>query len=148
MGWVFVVVAGREDGRRFALTPGSFRVVGRQEGIITGTHAVARSTVRRLEDEDQDKMGQHLSRRATPGLLGARGATADFDRDDDIDLSDDAVSQTHAIVFCDDAGLSIVDVASLNGTWVNGSRVLESTLVDGDLLRVGETRLSMRHEPD
>ena len=146
MGWVFVVVEGSDQGRRFAFTPGSFRVIGRQEGVITGTHAVARSAIRRLEDEDHDKMGQHLARRATPGLYGARGATADFDRDDDIDLIDDAVSQTHAIVFCDDAGLSIVDVASKNGTWVNGDRVHESTLVDGDLVRVGETRLSMKLE--
>lgn len=144
--WVVVVVEGGDQGRRFTLTPGSFRVVGRQEGVNTGTFAVARSAVRRLEDEDQQKMGEHLARRATPGLFGARGATDDFSRDDDIDLVDDAVSQTHVIIFCDDAGLSVVDVASKNGTWVNGARVLESTLVEGDLIRVGETRLSMRLE--
>ncbi len=146
MGWVLVVVEGADQGRRAALSAGSFRVIGRQEGVVTGTLAVARSAERQLEDEDHDKMAQHLTRRATPGLYGARGAVADFERDADIDLVDDAVSQTHAIVFCDDAGLSIVDVASKNGTWVNGDRVLESTLVDGDLVRVGETRLSLRNE--
>ncbi|MDP2343131.1 MAG: FHA domain-containing protein [Deltaproteobacteria bacterium] len=147
MAWVFTVVEGSDQGRRFAFTPGSFRVIGRQDGVITGTQAVMRSAVRRLEDEDHDRMAQHLAKRATPGLFGARGATADFERDDDIDLGDDAVSQTHAMVFCDEAGLSIVDVASKNGTWINGDRVHESTIVDGDLVRVGETRLSMKLEP-
>jgi hypothetical protein len=111
-----------------------------------GSGAPLRAHARVLSRDRSAGRGQHLARRATPGLYGARGATADFERDDDIDLTDDAVSQTHAIVFCDDAGLSIVDVASKNGTWVNGDRVHESTLVDGDLVRVGETRLSMKLE--
>lgn len=78
--------------------------------------------------------------------MHARGATDDFERDEDVELDDDAVSQTHAIVFCDDAGLSVVDIASKNGTWVNGDRVLESVLVEGDLLRLGETRLTVETE--
>lgn len=149
---VVVVAADRADlGKRFALRPGAFRVLGRAERMHPGTSIVTRSDVRRLEDEDHRRMAEHLERRAAQippgGLAAARGATADFARADDIDLADDAISQTHVIVFCDDAGISVVDVASKNGTWVNGDRVLESLLVDGDLLRVGETRLQLALEP-
>ncbi len=142
-----VVIAGENQGRRFALRPGAFRLIGRSEGGITGTNVVNRMGVRRLEDEDHTRMSDHLTRRATllpaGGLLAARGSADNFDRDDDIELDDHAVSQTHAMLFCDEAGLSIVDVASRNGTWVNGDRVLESVLVEGDLVRVGETRISV-----
>lgn len=146
-----VVVAGADKGRRISLRPGAFRAIGRAEGEFTGTFVVRRSAERRLEDEDHARISEHLFKRAAQlppgGLLHARGATDDFERDDDVELNDDAVSQTHAIVFCDDAGLSVVDIASKNGTWVNGDRVLESVLVAGDLLRLGETRLTVDTEP-
>lgn len=38
-------------------------------------------------------------------------------------LRDDSVSQTHAEIFVQDDGVSIVDLGSKNGTWVNGARV-------------------------
>jgi hypothetical protein len=141
---VLVVVEGVDVGRRFPLWPGALRVIGRSPGPHHGTHVVERGELLRLEDEDQRRIADHVARRAAPGLLGARGATAAFERGADIDLGDDAVSQTHAMVFCDDAGLTIVDVDSRNGTWVNGARVVESVLVVGDLLRLGETRLELR----
>ena len=77
-------------------------------------------------------------------LKGARDKVDNFEREDDLDLADDAVSQTHAMVFVDEAGVSLVDVASTNGTFVNGRKVTEADLVGGDLLRVGETRIEIR----
>lgn len=149
MPWALVVVAGADQGSTWALKPGTFVVFGRSEKMPAGTSLVQRSLVRRLEEEDHQRMSSHLSRRfgQLPSGGLARGATADFERADDVDLNDDAVSQTHAIVFCDDAGFSVVDVASKNGTWVNGDRVHESILVPGDLLRLGETRLSLVAAP-
>ena len=76
--------------------------------------------------------------------MGARASVDNFEREDDLDLADDAVSQTHAMVFVDEAGVSLVDVASTNGTFVNGRKVTEAELVAGDLLRVGETRIEIR----
>jgi hypothetical protein len=141
---VLVVVEGHDAGRRFPLSPGTFRVLGRGLGDPVGTHVVERGALLRLEDEDHRRIADHVGRRTAPGLREARGATAAFARGADIDLLDDAVSQTHAMVFCDDAGLSIVDVDSRNGTWVNGARVVEAVLVVGDLLRVGGTRVEVR----
>lgn len=152
-GITLVVVAGADSGRTFPVGEGCFRVLGRASDDPTVTAVVAYSEQRRLEREDQRRIAEHLRARAAPGLPGAREEVASFERCEDMELRDDAVSLTHAMVFCDEAGASLVDVASTNGTWLNGARVSDSALVDGDLLRVGSTRIEVRRgthpaEPD
>lgn len=143
-GIVLVVVQGADTGRHFPVDVGQYRVLGRQEGVLGGTAIVPHGEQRRLEREDQRLVAEHLRKRATPGLHGARNEVAAFDRAGDVELNDEAVSQTHAMVFVDEAGASVVDVASTNGTWVNSDKVGESAIVVGDLLRVGETRMEIR----
>jgi hypothetical protein len=146
-GIVLVVVSGADRGRRYEVPVGCYRVVGRADGMQGGTLVVGRADRRRLEREDQLRAVEHLRRRASQAslgaLLGARAEVAAFTRLEDIDLTDEAVSQTHVMVFCDEAGASLVDVASTNGTYVNGEKRHESAVVPGDLLRVGETRLDV-----
>jgi hypothetical protein len=141
---VLCVVEGPDAGRQRVLPVGSFCVLGRVAGLDGSTFLMADGDRRRLEREDQSRATEHLERRRAPGLAGARDAVSAFEREADVDLADEAVSQTHAMVFLDEAGASVVDIASTNGTWVNGARVLESVLVVGDLLRVGETRIEIR----
>jgi hypothetical protein len=142
---MIVVVKGPAAGRSFPLQVGHYRVIGRSIELMGGTAVVSQGERRRLEREDQRLMGEHLRRRAAPGgKAGARSEVASFVRDSDLDLNDEAVSQTHAMVFLDEAGASLVDVASTNGTYVNGNRVSDSELVVGDLIRVGETRIEIK----
>lgn len=141
---LIVVVKGPAAGRSIPLGVGHYRVLGRSIDLMGGTAVVSQGERRRLEREDQRLMSEHLQRRATPGKVGARSEIASFIRDSDLDLNDEAVSQTHTMIFCDEAGASLVDVASTNGTWVNGNRVKESELVSGDLVRVGETRIEIK----
>jgi hypothetical protein len=98
---------------------------------------------RRLDAEDHKHVEEHLKRRAAPGRPGSRSEVANFERLEDMDLSDDAVSQTHAMIFVDEAGASLVDVMATNGTFVNGQKISDKELVDGDLLRIGETRIKV-----
>ena len=142
-GIVLVVVQGPDAGRRFPIHVGQYRVVGRQEGVLGGTAIVPHGEQRRLEREDQRLVTEHLRKRAAPGLAGARNEVAAFERAEDLELNDEAVSQTHAMVFVDEAGASVVDVASTNGTWVNSDKVSEGAIVVNDLLRVGETRFEI-----
>ncbi len=60
-------------------------------------------------------------------------------------LADDPeLSRRHARVFRDAGGaLSIEDLGSANGTFVNGERVQESLLKVGDSIRVGETTMEV-----
>lgn len=144
-GITLEVVRGPDAGRRFPIGVGCYRVIGRAYGVMGGTAVVSQGERRRLDVEDQRRMSEHLKERGSASdKVGARDKVDNFQREDDLDLADDAVSQTHAMVFVDEAGVSLVDVASTNGTYVNGRRVTEAELLAGDLLRVGETRIEVR----
>ena len=53
-------------------------------------------------------------------------------------LSDPQVSRHHAEVRPDHDGYRVVDLGSTNGTLVNGTRVAEHALRDGDEIVVGQ----------
>jgi hypothetical protein len=59
----------------------------------------------------------------------------------DILLDDSEVSRRHAAVGQQDGQLQITDLGSANGTLVNGSRVQQARLKDGDVVGVGRTTL-------
>lgn len=59
----------------------------------------------------------------------------------DFVVTDDTVSARHAVLMYADGGWTLRDVGSLNGTFVNGWRVVDEIVVrPGDELRVGESR--------
>ena len=62
----------------------------------------------------------------------------------DVRLDDYTVSARHAIVVCRAAGLRILDDRSTNGTIVNGRRVDEAELHDGDVVVLGRVVLTYR----
>lgn len=66
------------------------------------------------------------------------------DRDNDIVISDPYVSARHLRISVEDRELVIVDLASSNGTRVNGQAVTRAVLRAGDLVEVGKTLLVYR----
>ncbi len=63
-------------------------------------------------------------------------------RDSDIFLEDLAVSRLHTTVMRDPSGQCVLrDENSANGTFVNGQKVMEYVLRDGDEVQVGQTTL-------
>jgi pSer/pThr/pTyr-binding forkhead associated (FHA) protein len=58
-----------------------------------------------------------------------------------IRFDDPTVSRRHALVHCQDDGVRILDDRSLNGVFVNGSRVDMRELADGDEVVIGRFRL-------
>jgi pSer/pThr/pTyr-binding forkhead associated (FHA) protein len=66
--------------------------------------------------------------------------------DNDIALDDDTfMSSHHARIEVRPEGVWVVDLASTNGTFVNGQRVTgDRSLRKGDRLQVGSTVLEMR----
>jgi len=59
-------------------------------------------------------------------------------------LDDPEVSRRHAVIRPRGDGLEIEDLGSLNGTWVNGHRVTQTTpLAAGDSVRVGATTIAV-----
>ena len=55
----------------------------------------------------------------------------------DLRVEDRSVSRRHAIVVNDDDGVRVLDDRSANGTYVNGRRVTDAPLRDGDVVVFG-----------
>ena len=81
---------------------------------------------------------------------GFEGMTYELDADEvvigrnpttDITLLDEGISREHALVhFDEDApGYVIEDLASTNGTKVNGKRIRSAPLAEGDEIQIGQT---------
>jgi hypothetical protein len=62
--------------------------------------------------------------------------------DADVRLDDANVSRRHAEVRRIGDGYSVVDLGSTNGTEVNGQRIQETALMNGDVISVGTTRIT------
>jgi CheY-like chemotaxis protein len=63
------------------------------------------------------------------------------DAGNDIEVSDLSVSKQHALVYFAEGEPVVKDLASLNGTFVNGEQVSKSVLRDGDTIRVGNATI-------
>jgi pSer/pThr/pTyr-binding forkhead associated (FHA) protein len=59
----------------------------------------------------------------------------------DVRFDDATVSRRHALLVCQADGVRVLDDRSLNGVYVNGSRVEWSPLTDGDRIAVGRHTL-------
>lgn len=65
-------------------------------------------------------------------------------RINDVVLSDSTVSKTHALLKLEGGSLTVVDLNSTNGTFVNGRKVTACQLKDGWELQLGRTVLKVR----
>ncbi|TNF60390.1 MAG: FHA domain-containing protein [Deltaproteobacteria bacterium] len=63
--------------------------------------------------------------------------------DNAIALSDRAISRYHCRIEPSSRGVSIRDLASTNGTWVDGVRIRRHDLRPGAVIRIGRTELSV-----
>lgn len=59
----------------------------------------------------------------------------------EIFLDDITVSRNHALISRVSGGYLLKDSGSLNGTYLNGSLVLDSALTDGDEIQIGKYRM-------
>ena len=107
-----------------ALRTGSFQITGRMKQGAGG--AGAGSLL--LPTNDRVPLGEQI---LTIGRLP----------EGNIVLADPNVSRNHAEIRPRGTGYVLVDLGSTNGTRVNGVRVSEHELVDGDELLFGNTRM-------
>jgi pSer/pThr/pTyr-binding forkhead associated (FHA) protein len=63
----------------------------------------------------------------------------------DIVLNDQEISRRHVMFRYNAEGLLCVDLGSTNGTFVNGQRIDQQIIREGDQLRVGATVLKCTH---
>lgn len=136
---------GPARGARFEVSRNGYRAIGRIGGDAQATIVVGDD--RALDDEDLALVESHLQRRKGrgSGVASERSEIA-FQRGADILLDDDLASRTHAMVFHDEDGPSVVDLGSTNGTFVNARTIEDADLVHGDVVHIGRTRFIVRVE--
>ncbi|HEU5044386.1 MAG TPA: DUF3662 and FHA domain-containing protein [Nocardioidaceae bacterium] len=129
----------------------------RAEDLSTGRFHVRSAAMARVTPADERNVRDTAVRRAQvvlevngmrhtlepPGLVIGRGTAAD------LRVNDPGVSRRHAEIRVVPGGLvpqvSVVDLGSTNGVFVNGQRVKQATLEDGSEVRVGNTTMTVRH---
>lgn len=73
--------------------------------------------------------------------ISSRGLSIGRSEDRDVVIPDPAASRHHAQISAQGADYVLRDMGSSNGIYVNGVRVRECTLGDGDMLRIGNTEM-------
>lgn len=107
----------------------------------------AKAAVDALPPESALLIVQHGPNAGARFLLDTARATAGRDTKADIFLDDVTVSRKHC-EFLSDGGVFLVrDVGSLNGTYVNRTRVDEGVLQVGDEVQIGKYRLTFHPSP-
>ncbi len=61
---------------------------------------------------------------------------------------DESASRRHAEISFDGSAARLRDLGSSNGTYLNGLRVQDSVLADGDVIRVGDTEMTFLSVPE
>lgn len=60
-----------------------------------------------------------------------------------LQIADDAVSRMHALVEVTGRDVSLIDLGSTRGTFVNGKKVNKARLESGDVITLGDTRIEL-----
>jgi hypothetical protein len=112
----------------------SIPVGAQEEELVGATRILSRP---RLVLLDGDQPGESFFLGPQPVTIG-RGAGSE------IQLLEEAISRRHAEVKPGIDGFVLRDLGSENGTFVNGGRVDEHLLAEGDVVQVGSRRLVFR----
>lgn len=130
-----IVAKGENEGMRYTIEKGTYRVMGRFEENPTITEQLTPEGDRGLNPDQQELVNKHISSHARSTRLKHQK------RGPDILLDDPSISRTHCMVFIDESGASLADLMSTNGTRVNGTRVQDDVLNERDIIHIGTTKL-------
>lgn len=138
--WQLEYMQGENKGTRINIAPMSYRVFIRAENNQAMTLQMTSQGDRVIDDNSNLLLRKHLQQHSPqPDQHSTRLEPQKRDRD--IVLDDANISRSHAMLFHNGDGLSLADLMSTNGCFVNGQPVDDIDLQDGDELRLGKTML-------
>ncbi|HEY4716127.1 MAG TPA: FHA domain-containing protein [bacterium] len=109
-------------------------VAGRKRGI---SRTIPEGLSVELEILEGEKTGKAFSVKKTNVVVGRS--------DGDIRIDDHNVSKKHmAVEIWSSDSIYLRDLASTNGTYLNGARIFSSKLKNGDIIKIGGTKLRVR----
>jgi len=91
----------------------------------------------KLYDPDSKNQKLLIETRKTKILLGRKGGNIN----PDVEIEDDMVSSPHCQIVNNDGIFYLIDSNSRNGVFVRGERIQTKQLVNGDVFKLGNTRL-------
>jgi hypothetical protein len=133
----FKVNAGPNAGDTVSVETGACRLIGRH--LSENETSFIDPDGNRVLDQTASKILTERLQEHVP-QAPAFNVTA-FDRGPDVIFSDDSISRAHAMLFVDPQGVGIIDLASTNGTYVNGGRVSSALVNDGDTIALGASEM-------
>jgi hypothetical protein len=142
---VLEIASGINRGKKIFLSEGTCKVIGRalQEGDMTSdqTEILTRDIEICLEGTNLKKVNQFLNKNeksvtASDKLHNPYKRTADFI------IIDPNISRVHAMVFNGKDISGIIDLASTNGTFIDGARIDVASLKGGELIVLGNTEIN------
>ena len=125
IGETELVLTEVDDPRQFSAPVGSVTIVerrGAQVGVLVVKSGIDAGNSFTLSDGDN--------------VIGRDSSCG-------IRLTEDSVSREHAILRCQDGKLTLFDVGSRSGTWINGQSLGGVSLANGDVVSMGRTEFTM-----
>ena len=116
------------------LQPGLVEVDGRLVTPQNSDNSAAAASVTLVIDGDEEETFFLAESRATIGRLETN----------EIPIPDPGLSRHHAEISSENGQYLLTDLGSTNGTFVNGKRIAEKTLKDGDKIGIGKVSLVFR----
>ena len=123
------VTAAFDEDQAAAAAPDDAEALGRTRAFAVPERVPPRLLLRRRRG---GKPGPDVVVDGTPLTIGRDRACA-------VALDDPAVSRRHAQLQSRQGSILLTDLESTNGTWVNGHRVRETALGEGDVVEIGTT---------
>lgn len=148
---VLSVNTGPNKGDTVSVEIGSCRLIGRHLSEAE-TAFIDRDGCRVLDGSASEIVTSHLKDRSPDtGAAPRQPARQDmggsgFERGPDIIFADDSISRAHAMVFFDETGFGVIDLASTNGTFVGDARISSVLVEDGQAITVGNSELALEME--
>ena len=144
MNVVVEIDKGPSQGTKYEIENRSYRAICRI-GSKDATVQLSTDGDTILDSDDLKRVEEHLQGRPKTAVDDAeKMRIGAFRRGRDILIDDEKISRTHAMIFVDEHGPSIVDLISTNGTLVNGQRISDADLRNGDIINIGKTRFIIR----
>jgi|GEM_PF-1751394 len=107
--------------------------------VTTSTKTVDRATATATGFPNLVIITGHSSGRKVPLL--PMTMSIGREHDNNIELKDPEVARYHARVLFENGRFVLEDLESSNGTWLNGEQIKQSSLVNGDRIRLGDTEM-------
>ena len=82
--------------------------------------------------------------RTLPYIINNKETTIGRHESNDISVSEQTVTGKHAKLLLEDGKITLIDLGSTNGTFVNGERIRSHELKSGDRFRLGNVEMTLK----